>query len=120
MEQVYRHTLGRSLLECPSGGLDGEAAPVAGPRELEEETGYAGGTWTLLGSFAGSPGISNERFHVCLAEGVALGGTLAREATEEIDVQLLDFADTCERARRGQIEDAPSALALLLAETHLG
>jgi ADP-ribose pyrophosphatase len=119
MEQVYRHTLGRSLLECPSGGLDGEGALPAGRRELEEETGYVQGTWTQLGSFAGSPGISNERFHVCLAQGVVCEGVVAREDTEEIEVQLLEFAETCERARRGEIEDAPSALALLLAEAHL-
>jgi ADP-ribose pyrophosphatase len=119
MERVYRHTLGRSLLECPSGGLDGEEALEAGQRELEEETGYVQGLWTHLGTFAGSPGISNERVHVCLAQGVVRQGVVAREATEEIEVQLLDFAETCERARRGEVEDAPSALALLLAETHL-
>lgn len=115
MERVYRHTLGRSLMECPSGGLDGEDPLLAGRRELEEETGYIGGCWTSLGSFAGSPGISNERFHVWLAEGVVCEGVVAREATEEMEVELLDFELLCERALRGEIEDAPSALALLLA-----
>jgi len=116
MEEVYRHTLGRSLIECPSGGLDGEDPLSAGRRELEEETGYVAGNWTALGTFAGSPGISNERFHVWLAEGVVSGGVVAREATEEIEVQLVDFETTCARALRGEIEDAPSALALLLAQ----
>ena len=40
MEHVYRHPIQRTLLECPSGGLDGEASETAARRELEEETGY--------------------------------------------------------------------------------
>jgi ADP-ribose pyrophosphatase len=39
MERIYRYTVQRTLLECPSGGLDGEAVETAARRELEEETG---------------------------------------------------------------------------------
>ena len=116
MERVYRHTLGRELLECPSGGLDGEPPEVAARRELEEETGYRAGALRSLGSYYGSSGISDERFHLFLARDVRSGGTVRREPTEQIEVELLPLADLVERARRGEIEDGPSALALLLAE----
>ena len=59
MEQVYRHPLQRPLLECPSGGLDGEAPETAARRELEEETGYRTGSLRHLGHFVSSSGVSN-------------------------------------------------------------
>ena len=50
MERVYRHSLDSTLLECPSGGLDGEPPAVAAKRELEEETGYLADHIEPLGS----------------------------------------------------------------------
>ncbi len=114
MEHVYRHTLKRSLLECPSGGLDGEDAITAGRRELEEETGYRAQSWTHLGSFFGSPGSSDERFEVVVARGLRRDGEIRREPTEQIEVVTFALDELLRRARAGEIEDGPSALALLL------
>lgn len=119
MERVYRYTVQRTLLECPSGGLDGEDAITAGRRELEEETGWRAARLEPLGRFVGSAGISDEHFDVCLATGLTRDGTIRREATEQIEVELLDLDELCTRARRGEIEDAPSAFALLLAAERL-
>ena len=115
MERIYRYTVGRTLLECPSGGLDGEDAETAARRELEEETGYVAGAITQLGSFYGSTGISNERYDVCLATRLRADGEICREATEQIEVCLLPLESLRRRAARGEIEDAPSAFAILLA-----
>lgn len=120
MERVYRHTVQRTLLECPSGGLDGEDARTAARRELEEETGYRAGRVEHLGRFFGSVGISNERFDVCLATQLRDDGQIRREATEQIEVELRDLAWLRDRALRGEIEDAPSALALAIAALRLG
>jgi ADP-ribose pyrophosphatase len=116
MEQVYRHTLGRNLLECPSGGLDGEAPEVAARRELEEETGYRAKRWDSLGSYYGRSGISDERFHLFLARDLTEDGTIALEATEQIEIERIPLTDLVARALRGEVEDAPSALGVLLAE----
>ena len=115
MERIHRYTVGRSLLECPSGGLDGEDAIVAARRELEEETGYRAGSVIHLGAFYGSTGISNERYDVCLATDLQADGTIRREATEQIEIELHALATLRKRALRGEIEDAASAFALLLA-----
>ena len=114
MERVYRHTVKRTLLECPSGGLDGEDAITAGRRELEEETGYTAREWRHLAAFYGSIGRSNERFDVVVARGLREDGQLRREATEQIEVVQLPLAELRAAALSGELEDGPSALAILL------
>ncbi len=119
MERIYRYTVDRTLLECPSGGLDGEDAETAARRELEEETGYRAGRIERLGRFFGSTGISNESYEVCLATALADDGEIRREATEQIEVVLLPLADLRARSLRGEMEDGPSAFAVLLAAERL-
>lgn len=119
MEHVYRHTVGRPLLECPSGGLDGEDPVTAGKRELEEETGWRARTLTHLGRFVGSSGISNEQYDVYLATDLSDDGTVEREITEEIEVELIPLARLREMVLRGELEDGPSALSILLAWEHV-
>jgi ADP-ribose pyrophosphatase len=119
MERVYRHSLDTALLECPSGGLDGEPPAVAARRELEEETGYVASNVEPLGSYYGSSGISDEQFHIFLATDVASGGTIAREPTEEIEVELFSLAELVDLALRAELTDGPSALAILLTHARL-
>ncbi len=120
LERVYRYTVDRTLLECPAGGLDGEAPEVAAGRELREETGWVAESFEPLGSFYGSKGISNERFHVFLARGLSREGEPILEITEQIELEFLPFEEARRRALAGEIEDAPSALALLLAAARIG
>ena len=120
MERVYRHTVGRTLLECPSGGLDGEPPAVAAKRELEEETGYRAAHVEPLGTYYGSSGISDEQFHLFFARDVAGGGTPSLEPTEQIEVELFALDELVALARRGELTDGPSALAILLTHARLG
>jgi ADP-ribose pyrophosphatase len=115
LEQVYRYTVQETLLECPSGGLDGDAPEVAARRELEEETGWLAGRLHPLGSFFGSDGISDERCHLFVATELDESGCMAREATEQIEVVLMPFEEAVDLALEGKVKDAPSALALILA-----
>ena len=86
MERIYRHPLQRVNLECPSGGLDGEAPEIAARRELEDETGYRADRLIDLGKYAASSGISDEEFSVFLALEVCADGVLRREITEDIEI----------------------------------
>jgi len=120
MERIYRYTVQRTLLECPSGGLDGEDPETAARRELEEETGYRAARVERLGSFYGSTGISNERYHVCLARGLTRDGIVQREITEQMQIELHPLSALRQRALRGELEDAASAYAILLAAERVG
>ncbi len=115
MEHVYRHPLRRTLLECPSGGLDGQPPDVAARRELEEETGFRATHLAGLGRYAGSSGISNEYFDLFLATDLDPNGQLCHEATEQIEIELIALHQLQRMVINGKIEHGPSALAILLA-----
>jgi len=119
LERIYRYTVQETLLECPSGGLDGDPPELAARRELEEETGWVANRMTSLGSFYGSDGISDECAHFFLATGVTPTGVMKREPTEQIELELMPFERAVELVFTGGIADGPSALALVLAERQL-
>ncbi|MDJ0848859.1 MAG: NUDIX hydrolase [Myxococcota bacterium] len=119
LERIYRYTVQETVLECPSGALEGEAPEAAARRELEEETGWVAGSMTSLGSFFGSNGISNERCHFFLATGLSETGRMAREPTEQMELEFLPLEMAVRKAVSGDIADGPSALALLLAQRRL-
>jgi ADP-ribose pyrophosphatase len=119
MEQVYRYPLQRILLECPSGGLDGEAPETAARRELEEETGYRARSLSHLGHFVSSSGVSTETYDIFLATDLSADGVMQREPTEQIEVVLLPLTELRARVLRHEFEDGPSALAILLAAVQL-
>ena len=120
LERVYRYTVQETVLECPSGGLDGEAPELAARRELEEETGWVAGAMAPLGSFYGSTGISDERFHLFLATELSDSGKLKRETTEQIQLEFIPLKHAVQLALSGAVPDAPTALALVLAQQQVG
>ena len=115
LERIYRYTVQKTLLECPSGGLDGESPEVAAQRELEEETGWSAGKLESLGNYFGSTGISDERFHLFLATELIFTGRISREVTEQMEIELMPIEQAFGLAMAGKILDAPSALGLILA-----
>lgn len=100
------------LLELPAGTAEpGEDPLVTAQRELREECGLTGGSWTRLGGFWTAPGFTREYMHVFLAEGVERGEA-APEADEDIEVVRI-HADEIE-ARLDEIDDAKTLAGLLL------
>lgn len=115
----YRHAARQDLLELPAGTLDeGEAPETCARRELREETGMAAGQLAYLGGFFLAPGYSTEYMHVYLATDLR-PDPLEADADEFLTVESIPLAESLAMARRGEMPDAKSLAALLLAQFHL-
>ncbi len=116
----YRHAAGLDLLELPAGTLDESEAPEAcARREVREETGMAAGRLEHLGGFYLAPGYSTEYMHVYLAADL-YPAPLEADADEFLAVEKIPLAEAFSLPARGQLPDAKSLAALLLARERLG
>jgi ADP-ribose pyrophosphatase len=115
----YRHATGGDLLELPAGTLEpGEEPLECARREIREEIGMAASNLREIGSFFLVPGYSTEYMHVFLATGLR-EDPLPPDADEYLEVERIPFIKALEMARKGEIPDAKSLAALLLAQHYL-
>jgi ADP-ribose pyrophosphatase len=115
----YRHAAGQDLLELPAGTLEeGEDPAVCAAREIREETGFAAGRLEKIGEFYLAPGYSTEFMFVYLARDLT-HNPLEADADEFLSVEKIPLADAILMAERGEMPDAKSLAALLLARKHL-
>ena len=107
-----REATRRSLLELPAGTREPDEEPLAtAQRELREECGLTGGTWSRLGGYWTAPGFVREYMDVFLAEGVERGEARP-EADEDLEVVRLPVAEI--EAFLPQVEDMKTLAGLLL------
>jgi ADP-ribose pyrophosphatase len=113
----YRHAAGGYVWELPAGVLnDPDELPAdCAVRELREETGISARDWRHLGTIFTTPGFTDERIHLFLAQGLAQAAT-ERDHDEVIDeVRAVPMADAIAMIRRGEIVDGKSVAGLYLA-----
>jgi ADP-ribose pyrophosphatase len=113
----YRHALERVLLELPAGGIDtGETPEEAAVRELAEEALLRAGALEPLGRFLTSPGRMDESGTLFLAtDCVHDPHAVPHEPTLPVPVPI----DEALQLIGNELDDATSALALLLARDRL-
>lgn len=115
----YRHALRQYIWEIPAGTLDpGEPVLDCARRELIEETGYAAEVWHDLGEITPVPGYSDERVHLFLASKLT-AALQELDADEVLAVHRMPLARALDMITRGEIKDAKSICALLLAQKRL-
>lgn len=111
----YRHAAGGYILEVPAGKLDaGEAPEVCARREIEEEVGQRAGRLVELGAVLTTPGFTDEVIWLYEAHELA-PGTQCLGEDEVLDVVRVPFETAVRMAVTGEIRDAKSICALLLA-----
>jgi ADP-ribose pyrophosphatase len=114
----YRHAAGESLLEAPAGTLeDSEAPEDCAQRELQEEIGYASTDLRPMGGFWSSPGFCTEFLYAYAALGL-VESRLSPDSDEDIAVERVPVGSIPGMIRQGEIRDAKTIAALLMA-THI-
>ena len=111
----YRKPTESSLLEVPAGGVEsGEVSEETVLRELQEEVGHTADRLQHLASFWVAPGWATERMHAYLATGLR-PSKLPADDDESIQVVRLPLRQAIGMIQTGEIQDAKTIAALLLA-----
>ena len=111
----WRYPAGRYCLEISAGRIEAGGTPEAtAARELEEEMGLRAARVQKISDFLVAPGYCEERIHVYLASGITESSRRLDE-DEEIDVVRLGYDEAIAMIHSGEIDDAKSMIALLLA-----
>jgi ADP-ribose pyrophosphatase len=116
----YRKPTNDFLLEVPAGGIEsGETPEEATRRELQEEIGHTADNLVALSAFWLAPGWCSEYMYAFLATGLT-AANLDSDEDEFIEVVRVPLSDAAGVIGRGEIQDAKSVAALLLAARALG
>lgn len=110
----YRHAIGADLLEIPAGKLEaGEEPDATAHRELVEEVGLRAASLEHLATYYTTPGFTDERFHLYLAEDLRpeAGST---DAGEVIEVERYPVGEIRALIGTGRVRDAKTLLGLSL------
>lgn len=109
-----RQSIRAVTLEIPAGILDvaGETPAECAARELHEETGYRAADLDHLGMIHTSLGFTDERIELFTCTAIP-GGEPEEEGIAEVVV--LSLEEALQAVRDGEITDAKSVAALLLA-----
>ncbi|MFM8876920.1 MAG: NUDIX hydrolase [Anaerolineae bacterium] len=115
----YRHAAGMDMLELPAGTRDGdEPFEVCAAREIREETGMEAGKLIHVGSFYLAPGYSTEYMGVFLATDLK-HNPLEADDDEFLSVEKIPVKEALRMAEHGEMPDAKSLAALLMARSYL-
>ena len=115
----YRHAAGMDLLELPAGTRDGdEPFEDCAAREIREETGMEAGKLQKIGEFYLAPGYSTEFMVVYLATDLK-HNPLEADDDEFLELEKIPVQKAMEMSERGEVPDAKSLAALLLASPYL-
>ena len=103
---VKQHRVGADniSIEFPMGNVDGVSSSEMARIELKEETGYTASSIEKVFDFYISPGWSNQKGHLFVADGLVKGETEMEmyEYIENIEVKMSDVEGMIER---GEIFD---------------
>lgn len=122
--EQHRPPASSSVIELPAGLVgdvdSDESLLVAAQRELEEETGYAAASWSVLSEGFSSPGLTDEFITLYLATELTKVGPGGGDASESItlhEVKLNELSNWCrQRQADGSQVDLKLFAGLYLAE----
>ncbi len=108
----HRYALDAYSWEIPEGGVPAGEDPLEGARrELREETGAVAARWREIGRFHLSNSVTDEAGILYLATDLAQQAA-APEATEELEVRRVPFAEALAMTLDGRITDAMTIMGI--------
>jgi ADP-ribose pyrophosphatase len=112
----FRHAADGFIWEVPAGRLDaGESPETCARRELEEETGMRPSRLERLTTIYTTPGFTDERIHLFLAEGLEPGAE-HREADEFMELHTLRWSRVLGLVESGEIVDGKTLVSLMFVQ----
>ncbi len=110
--EQYRYAVGEVVLEIPAGILEeGEDPMETAKRELMEETGYLPGKLTELLVYYSSPGFTNEKIHIYLAEELT-PAEKDPDFDEFLETRVLTLPEALDLIKQGDLTDGKSLIAI--------
>lgn len=115
----YRKAVEDFLLEIPAGKLEVNEEPrETGVRELQEETGYVAGEIKYLMDFYPSPGFTDEKISIFLAEDLVKVGENPDEG-EFIEIEKVHIDDLESMIKKGEVLDGKTIIASYIARDYI-
>lgn len=115
MVRQYRKPYEKIILEIPAGKMEkGEEPELCGRRELEEETGYAAGSFEFLGECYPSVGYTNEIIRLFLARNLKKTH-MHPDEDEFLKVERIPIEDLYKMIMNNEIADAKTVIGILKA-----
>lgn len=109
-----RVAAGRPIWEFPAGSLEkGESIFHCAKRELEEETGWKAGRLRKVLEFYPTPGISDERMSLFIADKLGPGTVHSPDEDEELEVKAFTKREIAGMIRQRRIVDGKTILGFL-------
>ena len=109
----YRHGIGQTCHEIVAGVMEqGEQPEAAARRELMEETGFGGGTWSETMVVSPNASTVTNVTHCFVATGVERIGSQHLDPTEDIEVCLVSREEMRRMLEQGEIKQALMAAPL--------
>lgn len=115
MIRQFRKAVEQVVFEAPAGKLElGENVIEAAKRELKEETGYRAGQIDFMGTYFSSCGYTSEKLNFFLCSDLTPGDT-DFDDHEALIIEEWPLLNLFQQVLAGEINDAKTALAILLA-----
>lgn len=115
----YRKAVEDFLLEIPAGKLEVNEEPrETGIRELQEETGYVAAKIKYLMDFYSSPGFTDEKISIFLAEDLEKVGENPDEG-EFIQIEKVHIDDLESMIKKGEVLDSKTIIASYIARDYI-
>ena len=119
MVRQFRKAVEKTLLEVPAGLVEVQETPVQAPsRELEEETGYLCENPKYIMEFYTSPGYSDEKIDLFLAEDLVKTEQNLDDG-EFLEVEEIEIEELRKKVLYGEVQNASSIIAINYAYDYI-